>query len=218
MRFKITGDHRKVFEKQGFIAFENVLPKSLVVEAAAGVDTVLSKRLKKLIDTASPHELFKVGRDVWRQEGVVSRLVQNRAMAQIGAELFKESRLLLAFDQSLRATATVGLIEIEPMSLAEMSSIQPLAGAALVRLKGGAMPSPLLPPLETDVVFITPQLQIPWPLFFQESHHSFILIAYAPAKAQYLLEKKDLHTHELKKLGYVFGDRIRPPHHPVVFN
>lgn len=217
MRFKITGEHRKVFEQQGFIAFENVLPKTLVEEAAVGVDTVLGARLKKLVDGASPDELFKVGRDVWRQDEVASRLVQNRAMAQVGADLFKESRLLLAFDQSLRTTADVG-IRMEPQTLAEMSCIQPLAGAVVVRLKGSAMPSSILPAAPTDVVFISPHYPIPWPLFFQESHHSFILIAYAPPKAQYLLEKRDLHTHELKKLGCAFGDRIRPPVNPIVFN
>jgi hypothetical protein len=216
MRFKITGEHRKVFEQQRYIAFDDLLPKSLVEEAAAGIDALLSSRLRRLITAASPQELFKVGHDLWRQDPTIRRLVQNRALAQVAGELMKKTGLVLAFDQSLRTTSQVGFPGAQPHSLEHSSCIQPLAGAALVRLTGNSHHS-FLPAETTSVMFLAPDFLLPWEMFFQEPHHSFLLIAYAPPKALYLLEKNDPHTHELKKLGYAFGDHVGPPHHPILF-
>lgn len=217
MRFKITGHHRKIFETQKYITFENVLPITLVQEASLQADALLSKRLNHLIETTSAPELFKLGRDLWRQDETLKRLVHNRALAQIAGELFGHSALQLAYDQLLRTTSQPGYPGATTLSLQEISCIQPLAGAALIRLSGTSETYPLLPAKSEDVVFLSPTLSLPWELFFQEPQHSFLLIAYAPFKALYVLEKRDIHTHQLKKLGYGFGDSIHPPEHPLVY-
>lgn len=217
MRFKITGDHRKVFENQKYIAFADVLPSSLLEEASCRIDTFLSSRLKRLIENVPPPELFKVGHDLWRQDETIKQLVQNRTLAQLAGGLLGKTPLLLAFDQVLRTTSQVGFPQANARSLQQISCIQPLAGAALLRLLGTSTSSPLLPTKPENVVFLAPDLPLPWELFFQEPHHTFLLITYASPKALYLLEKNDPHTHELKKLGYAFGDHICPPHHPLLY-
>jgi hypothetical protein len=217
MRFKITGQHRRVFETQKYITFENVLPSNLIHEAALQADAILSQRFHRLIETASPSELFKIGRDLWRQDDTAKRLVQNRVLAQIAGGLFGHKTLQLAYDQLLRTPIQSAFPGATTLSLQEISCFQPLAGAALVRLLGTSLASPLFPTKSEDVVFLAPDLPIPWEVFFQEPHHSFLLIVYAPFKALYILEKRDLHTHAMKKLGYVFGDTIHPPEHPIVY-
>ncbi len=217
MRFKITGQHRKVFESQKYITFENSLPSTLLEEASLQADTILSARLHRMIDNVSSPELFKVGRDLWRQNATIKRLVQNRTLAQLAGGLFGKKTLHLAFAQLLRTTSRIGFPGLTACPLQQISCIHPLAGAALIRLSGTNTSSPLLPTQPEDVVFLTPDLPIPWEIFFQEPHHSFLLIAYAPPRAQYLLNKQDVHTHDLKKLGYGFGDAICPPHHPILY-
>jgi hypothetical protein len=98
-----------------------------------------------------------------------------------------------------------------------VSSIQPLAGVLLFHLSGSSLPSPFLPSRPENVMVLSPDLTIPWEIFFQLPHQSYFLIAYAAPEAIYVLEKKDPHTHALKKLGYVFGDRLQNGHHPIVF-
>ena len=58
MRFKVTGDHRKVLEKQKFIEFEDVFSLDDIETASQHVDRVLGKRAKQLIDTQSCVQLY----------------------------------------------------------------------------------------------------------------------------------------------------------------
>jgi hypothetical protein len=44
------------------------------------------------------------------------------------------------------------------------------------------------------------------------------MIVYCTDKTVYVLEKRDPHTHALKKLGYGFGDRLEEKTHPIIFN
>ncbi|MBS0648579.1 MAG: hypothetical protein JSS10_05060 [Verrucomicrobia bacterium] len=217
MRFKITGDHRKVLEKQKFIEFEDVFSLDQIDEASSHVDQVLTQRSRGLIDTQSPPELFQVGHDLWRDDKTLQDLVCNRGLAQLAAQLFEQKTLYLAFDQALRTTRRCGFPSLAPTTLQRKSCIQPLTGAVLIRLSGESHPSSMLPKKRENVVLLSPDLLVPWEMFFQEPDQSFLLIAYASAKALYVLEKNDPHVHLLKKMGYVFGDRLNSEHHPVLY-
>jgi hypothetical protein len=217
MRFKVTGDHRKVFEKQHFIEFEDLFSIEQIEEAAKHVDQVLGQKARQLIDTQSAQELFKAGRDLWRSDETVRAFVCNRGMAQIAGQLFDKKALHLAFDQALRTALRPGFPSANPASLQKKSCIQPLAGAALIRLSGDSCPAPFFPKKRENIVLLAPDLTLPWEIFFQEPNQSFLLIAYAPAKALYVLEKNDSHVHDLKKLGYGFGDSLNATHHPILY-
>ncbi len=45
---------------------------------------------------------------------------------------------------------------------------------------------------------------------------SYFVVGWATSRAQYILQPKDLYTHELKRLGYVFGDRLKEEWHPTL--
>ncbi len=217
MRFKVTGDHRKVLEKQKFIEFEDVFSVDQIEKASQHVDEVLGKRARQLIDTQSCEELFTVGRDLWRDDPVLENFVCNRALAQLTAQLFHQKTLHLAFDQALRTTLRAGYPSANPATLQQKSCIQPLAGAVLIRLSGESHPLSMLPKKRENAVLFAPSLIIPWEIFFQEPRSSFLLIAYAPAKALYVCEKKDPNLHFLKKLGMGFGDNLNTKHHPLLY-
>ena len=217
MRFKVTGDHRKVLEKQKFIEFEDVFTLDQIDELSQHVDAVLGKRARQLIETQSSEELFKVGRDLWRDDELIKNISCNRGLAGLIAQLFHQKKLYLAFDQALRTTLRPGSTEGSPATIQQRSSIQPLAGGVLIQLAGTSNPLSMLPKKRENAVIISPELIIPWEIFFQEPSQSYLLITYAPDKALYIAEKRDLHVHALKKLGYVFGDKLNTDHHPLLY-
>src|SRR5579862_5724089 len=108
MRFKITGDHRKVLEKQKFIEFEDVFSLEEIEKASSHVDQVLGTRAKQLIDTQSCVQLYHEGRDLWRDDSILENFICNRGLAQLTAQLFQQKTLYLAFDQALRTTLHPG--------------------------------------------------------------------------------------------------------------
>ncbi len=217
MRFKVTGDHRKVLEKQKFIEFEDVFTLEQIDEVSKHVDQVLAHRTRQLIDTQSSDELYKVGRDLWREDPVIRDFVLSRGLAGLAAQLFHQKVLHLAFDQALRTTLRPGFSAGSPATLQQRSCIQPLAGGILIQLSGSSNPLSMLPKKRENAVLIAPNLIIPWEIFFQEPHQSYLLITYAPSKALYISEKNDPHVHALKKLGYVFGDNLNTDQHPLLY-
>lgn len=217
MRFKITGEQRKVFEKQKYIEFENLFSLEQIEEISKQIDTLLSKRLHKLIENESPQELYKIGRDLWRDSSDIKNFVTHSTLAQIAGQLFHQDLMALAYDQILQTTIQTGLPSLTPSTLQQKSCIQPLAGGVLIRLQGDSKASHLLPQNPLNAVFIAPDLLIPWEMFFQEPSQSVLLITYAPLKARYVFEKTDIHTHALKKLGYAFGDNLNSTNHPVIY-
>jgi hypothetical protein len=217
MRFKITGEHRKVLEKQKYIEFEDLFSEEQLAPVSQHADQVLAKRGRQLITAQSATELFKLGRDLWRDDETVLNFVRHRGLAQLAGQLFNKKALHLAFDQALRTATRSGFPSAVPASLQQKSCIQPLAGAALIRLKGEDHAAPFFPKKKENVVFLAPDFIIPWEVFFQTPDESFLLVAYAPAKALYVLEKNDVHVHGLKKLGYGFGDSLNSSHHPILY-
>jgi hypothetical protein len=217
MRFKIVGDHRNFFSKEKSIEFEDVFGLDQIATLSHQVDEALAQKSRKLIETETPDQLFKVGRDLWRDSPEIRQFVCNRRFAEIAAQLFDQKFLQLGFTQVFRSTCQTGLTILPSSTLQQISCIQPLAGAAIIRLEEGA-PISLLPKKRENVVFVAPDQPISWDIFCQEQNQSFLLIAFAPKRAVYVLEKKDLHTHEMKKLGYVFGDRLKDSSHPVLIS
>lgn len=217
MRFKVAGVHREFFQKNGYIEFESVLPTEDLALLASHSDQALEKKVAHPLEHRSPSELYRAGRDLWRDDATVRKQVLSRSLAELAADIFKKKTLHLAFDQLLRTTTQTGFSNQIPSSLQAISSIQPLAGALLIHLSGTPISSEFIPSSRENVMLFSPNLVIPWEIFFQLPHQSYLLIAYAPAEALYVLEKKDPHTHALKKMGYVFGDRLQHAHHPIVF-
>ncbi len=216
-RFKIAGSHREFFQKNGYIELESVLTLEEISQLSSAADKLLEKRLSDQIEFKSAEELYRAGHDLWREDETLRKKILSHPFAEIGAELFKKSPLHIAYDQLFRTGSKPGLPNKLPSTLNEISSIYPLAGALLIHLSGPATPSELIPSQHENVIYLSSEMTIPWELFFQLPHQSYLLIAYAIPTSVYVLQKKDPHTHGLKKLGYVFGDRVKHDHHPIIY-
>lgn len=218
MRFKLLGAHREFFQKNGYIELESLLTSEEIAILASHADELVEKRLSDQIAYKSAEELFRVGRDLWRGDEILRKKTLSHPLAEIGAELFKKKKIMIGFDQLLRTGSKPGFANMVPSSLNEISTIFPLAGALLIHLSGTKIPSEIIPSQPENIVFIAPDKIIPWEIFFQLPNQSYLLIAYAYPESLYALQKKDPHTHALKKLGYVFGDRLRHETHPIIYN
>lgn len=218
MRFKIAGSHREFFQKNGYIELESMLAIQEISEMAAAADKLLEKRLADAIEYKSAEELFRAGHDLWREDAILRKKILSHNFAEIGAELFKKKKLHIAYDQIFRTGSKPGYPNKLPSTLNEITSIYPLAGALLIHLSGPKVPSEFIPREHENVVYLSPDITIPWELFFQLPHQSYLLIAYANPESVYVLQKKDPHTHALKKRGYVFGDRLKHDQHPIILN
>lgn len=217
MRFKIIGEHRAFFNENGYLELESVLSPEDISLLSSATDKLLEKRLSDLIEFRSAEELYRVGRDLWREDETIRKKVLSHNLAELAADLFKKKTIHIAFDQLLRTGSKPGFPGKLPSTLNEISSIFPLAGAVLIHLSGTSTPSELIPSQGENIIYLSPDKTIPWELFFQTPHQSYLLIAYAIPESVYVLQKKDPHTHALKKQGYVFGDRIRHDTHPIIF-
>ena len=214
MRFKIDPAHTTFFQQNGFIEFEEALGGQ--EELLPLLEGALKKRLTKDPSLCSAEELYRAGRDLWRTSKEIQKKVFSHPLAEIAAQLFNKKTLLIGFDQLLKTTQTPGFPGLVAAPLHAYSSIQPLAGALLLHLAGDPTPSPFIPRTPQHVLALSPTLPIPWEIFFQTPHQTFLLIAYASPESLYVHEKKDLHLHALKKMGYGYGDRLRHEHHPIV--
>ena len=217
MRFKITGSHREFFQRNGYIELEALLTFEEVCLLSSAADKLLEKRLSNQIEFKSAEELYRVGHDLWREDETLRKKILSHTFAEIGAELFKKPSLHIAYDQLFRTGSKPGFPQKLPSTLNEISSIYPLAGALLIHLSGPKAPSELIPSRHENIMYLSPEMMIPWELFFQLPHQSYLLIAYGIPESIYLLQKKDPHTHSLKKLGYAFGDRVKHDRHPIIY-
>lgn len=213
MQFTLTKDHQFFFSKHKHIEFEEIYSSETCASAKDFLDRLAEKRLKKMIVSRSPEELFSVGHDVWRD---YPNLSLSRPAALLAAELFHAKQLRIAYDQYFRTMQPVSPPLKEAATLQSISSFQPIVGGLLVRLTSDSQPPAMTPSRVGSGLFLAPDLLYPWPVLFQNPDQAFLLIVYVPLRSRYVLEPHDPHTHALKKLGYGFGDSIQDSTHPLL--
>ncbi|MBS0615683.1 MAG: hypothetical protein JSR58_03930 [Verrucomicrobia bacterium] len=213
MPFTLTKDHQFFYSKNKYIEFEEVFSSETCTSAKELLDRLVETRLKKMIGSRTPDEIFSAGRDMWRD---YPNLSLSRPAAQLAAELFNAKQLRIAFDQYLRTLQPTNSPLKEAYTLQQISCFQPIVGGLLVRLTPDAHPPLMTPRSVGSALFLSPDLLVPWPALFQNPDQAFLLIVYVPLRSRYVLEPQDPHTHALKKLGYGFGDSIQDATHPLL--
>lgn len=182
MKFAISQEQREFFRKNGWISFVDLLDIKELVSLNEGIAVALIPVKRKT--------LFEVGRDLWRKEEKVKKVVVSKRLLELAFELIQKKPLRLAFDQWVPADCK---------ELNEFSGISPLLGVFFISLVDGSgsfyLPSTPLPSFENGPYF---------------------MIAYCDKYSQYLYEERDPQVHFPKSLGYVFGDMLKDRLHPIV--
>lgn len=241
MRLVVTKDHRHFFEQNGWIEFADFVKPNTLSEVRQGIEKVICHRLKitpEKLHTLSSLRSFVAGRDIWRSDDVVKRLVMQQAWAQIVYELTDQKPVRLAIDQYLPKLNTAGQQDksahelesflTQTQTLQDVASLQGLLCGLMICLDSTYVtsenspgeenarhtaPFPLIPGHAT---FFNPSL----PFSFHDTYAvkgDYLLIVYADNRAVYIHQTNDPFNHVLKNFGYVYGDRLNDVLNPIVF-
>lgn len=196
-KFALAKEHREFYAHHHYIEFEELLSKEDSEILRKKTEEILTARIKPAsLASRTAHELYLAGRDLWRDDLILQKIVFKRTLSEVAAALFKQSFLRVAFDQYQD--------EIFPLSLQQMSCLTPLVGALAL---------PLDEKNEGKGIYFssTKPLSLPF------CNSPLLIIAYTGKKTQYIFKETDFHTHVPKKLGYGFGDLITNETHPILF-
>lgn len=239
MKFAIAKEHRDFFQKQGWIEFENFLSADQLAQANQAIDQVLAERLQLPLERLPqlPSESsYLQGRDVWRSNPFLSKLVKQPRFAEIASELIETKPLRLGYDQVLPAPYSFKFSPLKQQvythfmeqtaSLEAVSCLQGVVCGLILTLKHSGEPREgssleginIFPTRSGSAIFFQPTISINWSALFScLPEERFYLIVYTQAMARYHLQPQDPHTHALKQLGYVFNDKLNDHLHPIVY-
>lgn len=143
------------------------------------------------------------GRDVWRKNKLFQKVSLRKQLAEIAANLTKKYPLRIGYDQLLFVADA-----LKEVTLSEMSSIQGLVGGCILHLTDGKNHK-----IGSGTFFGKNT-----PILFEElCENTHLLIVYAEESSIYTFQESDPYTHALKKLDYVFGDRLKNTTHPILY-
>jgi hypothetical protein len=201
MKYVITKEQRFFFEKNHYIEFEELISAKQL--------QILQKKIATL----------PLKRDISRHNAEVRKVLHSLRLARIAAELSHTYCLRFGFDRVIVPE------ELSFSILAEESSIQGLECCMMLCIDGmcqsasdedsgdGIDPFPSLP---GSGKFFLPGTKCSSKGSQHHRGQKFLLFTWAKKHAIYTLQLKDPYTHELKKEGLVFGDRLREKEHPVI--
>ncbi len=224
MKFELSESFPQFFAKHGLIEFEDLLSPKELEELSSKLNEALVRSLNnKPLEISTNQDTWKAGRDLWAQNPQILKLLTKSPIGSVASFLFKKKPLRLAYTQMIFAQDTdipVG----QNLSVSDIGSMTPVLGGALICLQSPASyeSEDLLPdltkPRSGRVIFFSEKQQVPLPSLFAQKGLCCLLLCFAPSKVRYKLQPLDLHTHELKKSGYVFGDLIGEKEAPYLYH
>jgi hypothetical protein len=215
MRFSVCEAFLKFFAEHQVIEFSEIFSSDEIDLLTQQVETALQQSLgKKPLDIASNLDLWKAGRNLHLLSDSLQKMLTKSPIAQILPLLYKKkSPIRIAYTQTFFSVSSdLPLAGIH--SLAETSSIDPMLGGALICLSNqGEKPEENKPDLRHQqkghVFFFSDQYPIPFAELFAKNGLKCLLLGFAPSQVRYKFQPLDIHTHALKRSGYVFGDSIQ---------
>lgn len=218
----ISSQQAYFFNNHGYLELEDMLSPAECDELQAHIDAALFSRLKRSLPRIPEEEIYANGRDLWRAKEALKTLLLSKRLTAIPLGLSNKSSLHLAFDQWMPP-----LTWKESGKVKDLFSIQGLACVCFIRLtdpledetlhptfglEPGLIP---LPSKRGHLLAVNPNLLLNLPKLSLYKAGLY-LAAYAAPNAVYFHNAKDPCNHQLKALGYNFGDRLTHAHHPLV--
>lgn len=241
MKFAIAKEHRTFFQKQGWIEFEDLLSNAQLTLVNQAIDQVLAERLNvpfERLRSLSSEKYYLQGRDVWRSSSILQTFVAQTRFAEIAAELIEKKTVRLGYDQFFPPHQATPYLQKSPSiyshfleqttSLEEVSCLRGVACGLLVALGGEENDVHLEQQVSSEgidvftirpgnVIFFRPAVLVNWSRLYAYPGQRFYMIVYVAASAYYQLQPRDPHTHALKRLGYVFNDKLSDKLNPIIY-
>lgn len=241
MKFATAKEHRNFFQNHGWIEFEEFISNDQLVLINQAIDQVLAERLNVSSDRLRllPSDQFYLqGRDLWRSNQTLRKFITQIRFGEIASELIEKKPLRLGYDQLFPGRQPTQIsessLQVYPHflehtnTLEAVSCLQGVIGGLMVALGGkqeedGAsekIPAEgidIFPSRPGHVIFFRPNVPINWNHLYAHAGQRYYLIVYTQASAHYQLQPQDPHTHSLKRLGYVFNDKLSDKLNPIVY-
>ena len=238
MKFAINNEHRKFFQKNGWVEFKDFVSSDQIVAMNQEIDHVLADRLgvtPEKLKTVLSDEAFSKGHDLWRGSPLLSKYTLLPRFAEIATELLEKKPLRLGYDQLFPPLELTQRFHPSVYSAflnqeASLESTCCLTGVAcgLIFTLGEEPPpaeesksngeaATIFSRSKGHAVFFLPSLTIQWNAISIAPQQRYYLIVYTHRLSLYTLQPADPHTHWLKQLGYVFNEKLRDRLHPIVY-
>jgi len=215
MRFSLPDSYFEFFLRNQILEIENLMTLQDAETLSQKYEKLLLKHMhQKPLSLASNPELWKAGKDLWKEDPEIKKILFRLQLGELCHILFKQRPIRLAYTQALFTGDKQDSLFSETELLQNISSMGPLLGGVLLCLDTPSEQEKvaLVPDLKNlakgRAFFFSGEYQIPFAELFKQKRLKMILLCFAPGKVRYKLEPKDPHTHELKKSGYGFGDSL----------
>jgi hypothetical protein len=239
MKFATAKEHRDFFQKHGWIEFDGFISDEQLALANQAIDQVLAERLKISSDRLgllSSEKFFLEGRDLWRSNQTLRKLAVQPRFVEISSDLIEKKPLRLGYDQLLPgyikseflapAQQVYSHFLEQTANLEDVSCLKGVVCGLILALGGKQERVPekissdginIFPSQPGRVIFFKPNLLVNWNDLYNHAGQRFYMIVYTQAFAYYQLQPKDPHTHSLKRIGYVFNDKLNDKLNPIVY-
>ena len=164
--------------------------KNQFIEFDALLSDAELKRLQAALEKVPPNS-----RDASHAVDAIKKISHLAKLAKLASELTHKTKLRFGFDQFL----------VPPYGVKNLHNeicITSLAMALYVNVATG------------HAIFSLPAMDLASLPLDKEAR--YFLICWAEERSQYILQPRDPHTHELKRRGFVFGDRLKEEWHPTL--
>ncbi|KAF3362834.1 hypothetical protein PHSC3_000576 [Chlamydiales bacterium STE3] len=226
MKFSLEYLQRDFYRKNKALELEGLLPSQRLAQLQEGIQDISLDLLPKNQSAFSQKSYFSKARDLWRGNAKVKKIVTSHNLVELAYQLTSEKPIRLAFDQLLPALETSKDPTDYPSfykkeTVQKLSAIQELLSLLIICVEGeGRAPdfaaSDPFPSTPGNGVYLSPEYEIDFQKLYSRKNQTFLLIGYAKKISQYFRIEEDPQVHELKKLGYVFGDKLNDSVHPIL--
>lgn len=234
MKNAIAKEHRDFYKKNGWIEFENILTVDQLNLLNQSIDKVLSERMKVPEDkifAVTSESAFQNGRDLWRASESLRKLVCLPKIGEIVSELIELKPLRLGYDQYLPPISPNKILQSpsynkfleDQYDLENMSSIKGLVAGLIICLNSAKEEATvensldIFPNILGHLTIFNPQIPFNFASLSAHPFQRYYLMVYAQSSSYYYQQPNDPHTHNLKKYGYVYNDKLSDKLNPIVY-
>jgi hypothetical protein len=232
MKFAVDSNHRDYFHKNQAIEFDALLTEKQVKLLASHIKLALSARLNSN-NSISPENNFLAGRDLFRLDPIIRKIVIQKHLAEIASELIDQKPLRLGYDQFIPFPPTQQILDHHQSpychllnstpTLQEMSSLQGVLCGLLIcieaKVKFDDHPEEertFFSRKAGNGVFYHPNAKLNFADLVKSPGCSYLLVVYVHSTTVYILNTLDPNTYLLKNYGYSLGDKLTDKLNPII--
>lgn len=218
----VSSQQSYFFNHHGYIEFEAFLSPDECEELEKHINAALLAKCKRSPTRIPSEELYANGRDLWRVKDFLKNELLSKRFISLALGLTNKTSLCLGFDQWIpplnwpKSAKTKDLFSIQGLGCVFFIRFsEPEEGeqiAVTFQREPGLIP---LPSQKGHLLAVQPHLLLNLPRF-SSYKASLYCIGYAMNQAVYFHNLEDPCNHDLKALGYNFGDRLIPARHPLI--